>query len=281
MDEARAVRAARRARRGARRRAAARVQDARARVADPRAARAGVERAVDDDAVRVFGDAPVSRPVVGFSVVPVPAARIPARQQERADAAAACAPARDPRRSARDARSAVVLRRSRAPARAARFPDRAGAARARLDAADAPRRNRRGRVARGLSSPAAALGAVRDGRGTRRSRGRVPSVALPSRDDRRAHHRLQAGHRRHERRAVSAQDARRRAVPRALARAHHAVAHARLTRPARRDDERAASYARGKAGAGGQTTLDAFLRHRGAPVQPLRHAAAICAAAPV
>jgi tryptophan 2,3-dioxygenase len=84
-----------------------------------------------------------------------------------------------------------------------------------------------------------------------------------------------------ERRAVSAQDARRRAVPRALARAHHAVAHARLTRPARRGDERAASYARGKAGAGSRTTLDAFLRHRGAPVQPLRHAAAICAAAPV
>ena len=72
----------------------------------------------------------------------------------------------------------------------------------------------------GLSGSAASLGALRARRGTDRSRGRVPAVALPACDDGRAHHRLQARHRRHRRRQLPAQDARRRAVPRTLEGSH-------------------------------------------------------------
>ncbi|CAL8481289.1 tryptophan 2,3-dioxygenase (plasmid) [Caballeronia sp. S22] len=61
------------------------------------------------------------------------------------------------------------------------------------------------------------------GGGTRRSRRRVPAMALPACDDGRAHHRLQGRHGRDGGRVLSAQDARCRAVSRTLARADHAL----------------------------------------------------------
>ncbi len=75
-------------------------------------------------------------------------------------------------------------------------------------------------LARGVSRPQAALGSVPTGRGTHRPRRRLPPLALPPRDHSGTHHRLQARHRRNQRRGVPAQDARRGAVPGDLEVAH-------------------------------------------------------------
>ena len=72
--------------------------------------------------------------------------------------------------------------------------------------------------------PEALLGPVPARRGADRPRGHVPPLALPPCDDGRARHRLQARHRRHGRRQLSAQDARRRPLPRDLEAAHGSVA---------------------------------------------------------
>src|SRR5471032_2168101 len=68
------------------------------------------------------------------------------------------------------------------------------------------------------------LGSLRAGREAGGPRGRFPAMALPPRDDGRARDRLQARQRRHLRRELPAASARRRALPRALARAHRALA---------------------------------------------------------
>ena len=100
------------------------------------------------------------------------------------------------------------------------LPVPAGAPRARLDRALRGERRRRAGLARRLPRPGSALGPVPARRGADRPRGRVPALALPPRDDGRARDRLQARHRRHRRRQLPAQDARRRAVPRDLEAAH-------------------------------------------------------------
>ena len=126
---------------------------------------------------------------------------------------------------------------------AARLPDRGRAARARLDAADPARRDGRSRVARGVPSSAAALELYE------------MAEELVDLEDAFRQWRFRhvttveriigfAGHRRHQRRAVPAQDARRRAVP-SSRHAHHAVTHD-APRPGRRhDDVRASSSSRG------------------------------------
>ena len=62
--------------------------------------------------------------------------------------------------------------------------------------------------------------AVRDVRGARRPRGQLPALALPPPQDGRAHHRLQARHRRLQRRRLPAPRARPHLLPRAVRRAH-------------------------------------------------------------
>ena len=74
-----------------------------------------------------------------------------------------------------------------------------------------------------LCRPAGALGGVRDVRRAGRPRGQLPALAVPSPEDRRAHHRVQEGHGRIERRAVPAAGARAHLLPRALRGAEQAV----------------------------------------------------------
>ncbi|CAA9326550.1 MAG: Tryptophan 2,3-dioxygenase, partial [uncultured Frankineae bacterium] len=71
-----------------------------------------------------------------------------------------------------------------------------------------------------LRARARALGGLRGLRGARRPGGELPAVAVPARQDRRAHHRLQAGHRRLERGRVPAGRARADLLPRAVRRPH-------------------------------------------------------------
>jgi hypothetical protein len=68
--------------------------------------------------------------------------------------------------------------------------------------------------------PADTLGPVPAGRRTHRPGRRLPPLALSPRDHSGTRHRLQARHRRHQRRGLPAQDARHGAVPRDLAPAH-------------------------------------------------------------
>ena len=92
--------------------------------------------------------------------------------------------------------------------------------RTRPDQASCRRRDGRSGVARGLSRAPRALGVVRTRRRAGRPRGRVPAVAVSPCDHGRAHHRIQARHRWHQRRRLPAQDARRRAVSRTLESTH-------------------------------------------------------------
>ncbi|KAG1385414.1 hypothetical protein G6F59_017417 [Rhizopus arrhizus] len=94
MDEADAARVACRHRQCGRRPAAARLQDAGARQQDHGAAGARLGRAGYHDAARVFRAASVSGPFQRLSELPVPPGGIPAGQQERGHAQAACAPRR-------------------------------------------------------------------------------------------------------------------------------------------------------------------------------------------
>ena len=64
------------------------------------------------------------------------------------------------------------------------------------------------------------LGPVRAGRAARRSRPQLPAVALPSPEDGRAHHRLQARHRRHRRGVLPRQGAGAQVLPGAVADPH-------------------------------------------------------------
>ena len=78
-------------------------------------------------------------------------------------------------------------------------------------------------LARGLSQAGGALGPLPAGGGVRRPGGRLPAVAVPSRDHGRAHHRLQDRHRWHRRRRLPEEDAGRGPVSRALEGAHRPV----------------------------------------------------------
>ena len=68
--------------------------------------------------------------------------------------------------------------------------------------------------------PGAPVGRVRDVRGTRRHRGHLPDLAVPAPEDRRAHHRLQARHRRVVRRRLPVPRAVAHLLPRAVRRPH-------------------------------------------------------------
>ena len=103
------------------------------------------------------------------------------------------------------ARRAVALRRVAAPARAARPAGAGRPRRARLVAAVRRERSGRAGLARRLPRPGGALGPLPARRGAHRPRGHVPALALSPRDDRRARDRLQARHRRHRRRQLSAE----------------------------------------------------------------------------
>ena len=70
------------------------------------------------------------------------------------------------------------------------------------------------------STPHEHWDAVRGVRGAGRPRGQLPALALPAPQDGRAHHRLQARHRRLERRRLPAPRARADLLPRAVRRAH-------------------------------------------------------------
>ena len=87
------------------------------------------------------------------------------------------------------------------------------------------------RLARRVSQRGEGLGPLRDGRAAHRSRPEIPALALPSSEDRRARHRLQAGHRRHRRRVVSREGARAQVLPGALAGAHVDVRSRRCRPP--------------------------------------------------
>ena len=82
----------------------------------------------------------------------------------------------------------------------------------------APRLRSFGRsgLARGISLAAAILGPLRARRGTGRPRGRLPALALPSRDDGGTHHWVQAGYRWHRRCCLPAAHVGCRALSRAL-----------------------------------------------------------------
>ena len=109
------------------------------------------------------------------------------------------------------ARRALALRRGAAPAGAARPAGAGGPPRARLDRSPTSRATRVEQAWLVVyRDPEALLGPVPARRGADRPRGHVPALALPPRDDGRARHRLQARHRRHRRRQLPAQDARRR-----------------------------------------------------------------------
>ena len=75
-------------------------------------------------------------------------------------------------------------------------------------------------LARRLSQRGEGLGSLRDGGAAHGSRPEVPVVALPSSEDRRANHRLQAGDRRHGWRVVPREGARTQVLPGAVAGAH-------------------------------------------------------------
>jgi hypothetical protein len=142
VDEADAARAARRHRPRRRRPAAHGLQDAGAGVEDHGAAGARLGRAGDDDAARVQRDPALPAQQQRLPELAVPLHRIQPGQQERRDAAAACATARAAGRGAG---------RLRAPSlydEALRLLARRGiavpaATRARLDAALRRRRRRR------------------------------------------------------------------------------------------------------------------------------------------
>ena len=79
-----------------------------------------------------------------------------------------------------------------------------------------------------------ALGRLRGLRGARRPRGQLPALAVPPPQDRGAHHRLQARHRRLQRRRLPAQGARAHVLPRAVRGPHRDRSARPLTRrPAR------------------------------------------------
>ena len=115
------------------------------------------------------------------------------------DAQAASPTAPNPRRRSRRRLRRRRCTTKRSAAGAPRLRDRRGGARTRRRR-PISRRFGRGGVAGGLSRPRQALGSLRAGRRAGRPRGCVPPVALPPCDHGRAHHRLQARHRRHQRR---------------------------------------------------------------------------------
>ena len=73
---------------------------------------------------------------------------------------------------------------------------------------------------RRLRRPGAPVGRLRDLRGTRRHRGHLPDLAVPSSQDRRTDHRLQARHRRLDRRRLPDQGAVADVLPRTVRRPH-------------------------------------------------------------
>src|SRR4051812_41485333 len=79
-------------------------------------------------------------------------------------------------------------------------------------------------MAERVSQRGEGLGSVRDGRAAGGSRPEVPAMALPSLEDRRARHRLQARYRRHRGRVLSGQGARAQVLPGAVAGTHVDVA---------------------------------------------------------
>src|SRR5256884_1130351 len=198
-DRGAGVRATRRPRSGA--------EDAGAHLAHPDAADLGVGRAVDHDAVRVHGVPQRAGTLLGLPVAAVPPAGVPVRQQERRDAGRTPARRARARDSAARTRLTVAVRRGAAPAQPPRLRDSAGLPVAGFQRA-LPRQQTGGRrLARRVSQRGNGLGPVRARRAPGGSRPQLPAVALPSPEDRRAHHRLQARHRRHRWRFLSRQGA--------------------------------------------------------------------------
>ena len=157
----------------------------------------------------------------------VPLHRVRARQQERRHAQAARAPRPTcwPRSRPPGARPRSTTRRC-ACWRAAASPCRPTTSSATGRSPTRP--------ATASSRPGSSSTAIRRqhwdlyqlGEEAHRPRRRLPPLALPPRDDGRARDRLQARHRRHRRRKLSAQDARRGAVPGDLEAAHRPLAAA-------------------------------------------------------
>ena len=108
---------------------------------------------------------------------------------------------------------AFAVRRGAAPAGAPRPGGSRDAHSSATGPSPTPRATASSRPGWRSTATRAALGPLPAGRGAHRPRGRLPPLALPARDDRRARDRLQARHRRHRRRELPAQDARRGAVP--------------------------------------------------------------------
>src|SRR6266403_5104082 len=198
-DRGTGVRATRRPRSGA--------EDAGAHLAHPDAADLGVGRALDDDAVRVHGVSQRAGTLLGIPVPAVPHAGVPVRQQERRDARGAptrCARLRD---AATRTRRAVAVRRGAAAAQPPWLRDSAGLPVAGFQRALPGQQTGGRRLARRVPQRGNGLGPVRARRTAGGPRPQLPAVALPSPENRRAHHRLQAWHRRHRRRFLSRQGA--------------------------------------------------------------------------
>ena len=131
------------------------------------------------------------------------------------------APARPAGAGARRPTSALALRRGAAPAGAPRpagAGDRMSSATGPSPTRTATRSSRPGCVV--YREPEAHWDLYQLGEELTDLEDAFRALALPPRDDGRARHRLQARHRRHRRRELPAQDARRGAVPRDLAAAH-------------------------------------------------------------
>ena len=136
----------------------------------------------------------------GFQSLPVPHARVPDRQQESgADRGAPQAHPSSTRSCTRRCTARVSTTRACGCSPGADSRSRPTCSTA-TGAQPYQENARRARgVARRLSQRRRALGPVRAGRKTRRPRPALPALALRPPEDRRAHHRLQARHGRHER----------------------------------------------------------------------------------
>ena len=185
------------------RRARSLVQDARAHLARADAAHRDVGRAFDDDAGRVLARSAMRSGAPRASSRCSTGCSNSMLGNKHAEMLAVHQ--RDPKRTralqAR-ARRAVALRRGAAPAQPPRLRHSGIAPVARFQRAVSGEQAGGGRVARRVSQRREGLGPVRARRAAGRPRPEVPALALPSPEDGGAHHRLQAGHRRHGRRVA-------------------------------------------------------------------------------
>ncbi|CAA9405330.1 MAG: Tryptophan 2,3-dioxygenase, partial [uncultured Ramlibacter sp.] len=220
VDEADAARAARRHRLRGARPARERLQDAGAGVADHGAAGACVGRALDHDPGGVQRHPALPGQFQRLPERTVPLHRVLAGQQERGHAQAARTPARPAGTSAGCVRGALALRRVASPARPARASGSPQPHGEGLDCALPGEQRSRAGLAGRLPQSRQALGSVPAGRGAHRPGRRIQALAVSPRHHRGTRDRFQARHRRHRRRSLPAQDARRCAVPRDLAPAH-------------------------------------------------------------